>query len=143
MARAKEFDREVVLERAMNFFWSRGYEAASMRELLDAMEIGRQSAYDTFGDKHSLFLASLEHYYQIGVGSIIAELGSADGGLSAIEHYFDDMARRMTTKPYRSCLLINSAVELAPHDPEVATIVNRFVKRLRKGFAADLMYLAL
>ena len=138
MARAKEFDREVVLERAMEFFWAQGYEAASMRDLLDAMQIGRQSLYDTFGDKHSLFLASLRHYYDIGVGSVVTELSAPDGGLSAIEEYFDGMARRMTMKPYRSCLLINSAIELAPHDPKVATIVNRFVKKLRKGFAAAL-----
>jgi TetR/AcrR family transcriptional repressor of nem operon len=135
MARAKEFDREVVLERAMRFFWEQGYEAASMRDLLDAMEIGRQSLYDTFGDKHSLFLASLAHYYEIGIGSVVAQLSAPDGGLAAIEEYFDGMARRMTTKPYRSCLLINSAIELAPHDPEVAAIVNRFVNKLRKGFA--------
>jgi len=114
MARAKEFDREVVLERAMRFFWEQGY---------------------TFGDKHSLFLASLAYYYEIGIGSVVAQLSAPDGGLAAIEEYFDGMARRMTTKPYRSCLLINSAIELAPHDPEVAAIVNRFVNELRKGFA--------
>jgi len=122
----------------MNFFWEQGYEAASMRDLLDAMEIGRQSLYDTFGDKHSLFLASLTHYTDLGVRSVVAELSAPDGGLAAIQDYFDGMARRMTTKPYRSCLLINSAIELAPHDPEVATIVNRFVKNLRKGFAKAL-----
>ena len=138
MARAKEFDREVVLERAMEFFWAQGYEAASMRDLLDAMQIGRQSLYDTFGDKHSLFLASLKHYYDRGMGSVVAQLSAPDGGLSAIEGYFEGTARRMCTKPYRSCLLINSAIELAPHDPEVATIVNRFIKNLRKGFAKAL-----
>ena len=138
MARAKEFDREVVLERAMEFFWAQGYEAASMRELLDTMDIGRQSLYDTFGDKHSLFLASLKHYYEKGMRTVVAQLAAPDGGLSAIEEYFDGMARRMSTKPHRSCLLINSAIELAPHDPEVAAIVNRFVKKLRKGFAKAL-----
>ena len=138
MARAKEFEREVVLERAMEFFWEQGYEAASVRDLLDAMEIGRQSLYDTFGDKHSLFLASLTHYYEMGVSSVLAELSAPDGGLAAIEEYFDGMARRMATKPYRSCLLINSAIELAPHDPEVEAIVNRFVKTLRKAFAKAL-----
>lgn len=138
MARSKEFDRELVLEKAMEYFWERGYEAASMRELLDAMEIGRQSLYDTFGDKHSLFLASLEHYYQLGMDSIVARLSAPDGGLSAIEGYFDDITRRMSKKPYRSCLIINSAIEVAPHDPAAAAIVNRFIKQLRKAFAAAL-----
>jgi TetR/AcrR family transcriptional repressor of nem operon len=138
MARAKEFERDVVLEKAMNFFWSHGYEASSMRDLLEEMEIGRQSLYDTFGDKHSLFLASLRHYYEMGIGSVVAALSAPDGGLSAIENYFEGMARRMSRKPYRSCLLINSAIELAPHDPEVAAIVNRFVKNLRKAFVQAL-----
>jgi len=62
MARAKEFDREKVLERAMHVFWARGYEATSLPELLDAMQIGRQSMYDTFGDKRALFIAALDRY---------------------------------------------------------------------------------
>ena len=122
----------------MNFFWEQGYEAASMRDLLDAMEIGRQSLYDTFGDKHSLFLASLEHYSEKGTRTVVAQLSAPDGGLGAIEEYFVGMARLMTTKPHRSCLLINSAIELAPHDPEVAAVVNRFIKSLQKGFAKAL-----
>ena len=138
MARAKEFDREVALERAMNLFWEQGYEAASVQKLLDAMEIGRQSLYDTFGDKHSLFLASLEHYCELGTHSILARLSAPDGGLGAIEDYFEGAARGMSTKPYRSCLVINSAIELAPHDPEVAGIVNGFVENLRKAFAIAL-----
>ena len=134
MARAKEFDRDVALERAMNLFWEQGYESASMRDLLSAMEIGRQSLYDTFGDKHSLFVASLEHYCEMGMSTIVARLSAADGGLRAIEEYFEGMARHMSEKPNRSCLVINTAVELAPHDPEVADVVNRFVESLHQGF---------
>ena len=60
--RPREFDTEQALERAMEVFWADGYEAASVQTLLDAMGINRGSMYDTFGDKHALFLAAIEHY---------------------------------------------------------------------------------
>src|SRR5947207_627592 len=54
MARHKEFDRDETLQKAMEVFWSRGYEAASIGDLVKHMGINRQSLYDTFGDKHTL-----------------------------------------------------------------------------------------
>ncbi len=60
--RPKEFDQQVALERAMKTFWANGYEATSVQDLLDAMEINRGSMYDTFGDKHALFSAAFDHY---------------------------------------------------------------------------------
>ena len=52
MGRAKEFDQEVVLDKAMQIFWEKGYEKTSMQDLVDHMGIHRRSIYDTFGDKH-------------------------------------------------------------------------------------------
>ena len=65
MARQKEFHRGEVLHKAMEVFWTRGYEAASIQDLVKHMGINRQSMYDTFGDKHSLFLEALDHYREI------------------------------------------------------------------------------
>jgi TetR/AcrR family transcriptional repressor of nem operon len=138
MGRVKEFDRDVVLERAMNFFWKYGYRGASMNDLLDAMVIGRQSLYDTFGDKHSLFLASLQRYYDMGMQNVISRLRRPDGGMAAIEEYFKNTCEHMCDGRGRSCLMINSANELAPDDPDVATIVNRFIENLQKAFAEAL-----
>jgi len=138
MGRVKEFDREVVLERAMNFFWEHGYRAASMKELLQAMEIGRQSLYDTFGDKHRLFLSSLNLYYESAMGSVVSNLSDPQGGLSAIEDYFEMMCHNMCAQPCRSCLVINTANELAPHDPEVAAIINPFINNLQGAFETAL-----
>jgi len=109
-----------------------------MRDLLEAMEIGRQSLYDTFGDKHGLFLASLRHYIDIGMATMVGPLKASDGGLSAIEAYFETLSNQMCAKPNRSCFVINSSIELAPHDPEVAVIVSRFIDNLRAGFATAL-----
>jgi TetR/AcrR family transcriptional regulator, transcriptional repressor for nem operon len=56
MARQKEFNRDEVLHKAMEVFWTRGYERASIQDLVEHMGINRQSIYDTFGDKHAPFL---------------------------------------------------------------------------------------
>ena len=58
MARQREFDREEVLDRALEAFWARGYEATSIQELVDCMGLQRGSLYNTFGDKHGLFVAA-------------------------------------------------------------------------------------
>ena len=65
MTRQKEFDRDEVLHRAMEVFWTRGYEGASIQDLVKHMGINRQSIYDTFGDKHTLFLQALDRYREI------------------------------------------------------------------------------
>src|SRR6267143_5467200 len=65
MARHKEFDRDETLQKAMEVFWSRGYEAASIGDLVKHMGINRQSLYDTFGDKHTLYLLALDRYREV------------------------------------------------------------------------------
>ena len=138
MSRQREFDRDIVLARAMHHFWEHGYEATSLNDLLGAMQIGRQSLYNTFGDKHSLFLASLEHYRELGARTLLEPLGAPDGGLAAIEKYFAESARSMAAKPSRACFVVNCSIEVAPHDPEVAAITNHFISDLRKAFTTAL-----
>jgi TetR/AcrR family transcriptional regulator, transcriptional repressor for nem operon len=65
MARHKEFDRDEALRKAMEVFWSRGYEAASIEDLVKHMGINRQSLYDTFGHKHALYLKALDRYREV------------------------------------------------------------------------------
>src|SRR5262249_38606558 len=62
MARPKEFDRDAVLDRAVELFWAKGYEATSLGDLVESLGVGKQSLYDTFGDKHALYLAALDRY---------------------------------------------------------------------------------
>ena len=62
MARTKEFDRDLALQRAIQLFSKQGYAATSTDDLMQVMGIGRQSMYDTFGDKRTLFLAALRKY---------------------------------------------------------------------------------
>src|SRR5882672_12798887 len=85
MARPKEFDRDVAVARAMSVFWSKGYAATSTDDLLKAMKIGRQSMYDTFGDKRRLYVEALERYQQESVAGHINRLRSTTSPLAGIE----------------------------------------------------------
>lgn len=137
MARTKEFEPIEALDAAMELFWRKGYEAASMRELLDAMGIGRGSFYDTFGDKHSLFLSALDRFQEVRASWIEEALRGE--GLGGIEEVFHRSLNGLYQyRPPRGCLLANSAVELAPHDPEVAARISAYIWRTEGAFQAAL-----
>jgi TetR/AcrR family transcriptional regulator, transcriptional repressor for nem operon len=138
LARTKEFRPEEALDAAVQLFWRRGYEATSMRDLLDGMGIGRGSFYDTFGDKHALFLASLDRFEEVRTAWIDEALEGS--GLGGIEEVFRRTIEGMVRfEPRRGCLLANTAVELAPHDPEVAARISRHVRRTEEAFVGALV----
>ncbi len=133
MPRTKDFEPQEALDVAMDLFWRKGYEAAAMRELLDAMSIGRGSFYDTFGDKHALFMAALDRFREVRTSWIEEVL--EESGLEAIEEVFRRSVDGLVAPEVRrGCLLANSAVELAPHDPEVAGRISRYVSRTEDAF---------
>lgn len=139
MPRTKAFEPESALHAAMDLFWRRGYEATSMRDLLDGMGIGRGSFYDTFGDKHTLFLAVLDRFERVRTGWIIEALESPAPPLESIRHVFERTVDGLVGfEPRRGCLLANTAVELAPHDPEVAEKISAYIRRTEDAFANTL-----
>jgi TetR/AcrR family transcriptional repressor of nem operon len=114
MARHKEFDRDEALHRAMEVFWSRGYEAASVGELVKHMGINRQSLYDTFGDKHSLYLAALDRYREVE-GRKMFELLDAPGPVKrALRRLFASVVEcAVGGGERRGCFVGNATSELA------------------------------
>src|SRR5450432_4342837 len=90
MARIKEFDPDVALERALDVFWEKGYEATSIADLVSATGVQRQSIYDTFGDKHRLFRAALDRYAALrgALALVLALVGDAavPGQAQPLEH---------------------------------------------------------
>ncbi len=139
MPRTKEFEPEAALQHAMELFWQRGYEATSMRDLLSGMGIGRGSFYDTFGDKRSLFLAALDRFERTRTGWIAEALQEGPEPMDSIRYVFERTVEGLVGfEPRRGCLLANSAVELAPHDPVVAERISRYVRRTEDDFAGAL-----
>lgn len=140
MGRHKEFDRNAVLEKAMDVFWEKGYEATSIQELVDHMKINRGSLYDTFGDKHSLFLMALDHYRDRRVSQRLKCLLKSSEGVEAIRQFFRDLAdARVGDRGCQGCLMVNSTVELAPHDDEAAGKVAAHMAALEDAFYRTLL----
>jgi TetR/AcrR family transcriptional repressor of nem operon len=119
MAGVKQFDRSEVLDRAMALFWTRGYEATSIHDLVEATGVNRGSIYVTFGDKKGLFLAVLDHYLETVAKSMMAELSDPDPR-RAIERMFDSLIRRMSDPKFpRGCFITNTSLECPGSGDEI------------------------
>ena len=135
MPRPPEFEREVVLDRAMRAFWSRGYEATSIQHLVERTGIQRGSLYGAFGDKRALFLAAIEHYDRVMTAKLLATLDAPGSGLGAIRRFFRlkvDAAQERS-RP-RGCLVTNSATELASRDRRTASRIGATLGRIEAAF---------
>jgi TetR/AcrR family transcriptional repressor of nem operon len=140
VARTKEFEPEKALTRAMDLFWRRGYEATSVHDLLEEMGIGRGSMYDTFGDKRALFLAALDRFEETRVSRADEILEGSASAVEGIRRLFETTIEGLVSyEPRRGCLMANTAVELAPHDEQVAGRISRYVRRTEDAFERALV----
>ena len=140
MARTKEFEPEKALTRAMDLFWRRGYEATSVHDLLEEMGIGRGSMYDTFGDKRALFLAALDRFEETRVSRADEILEGSASAVEGIRRLFETTIEGLVSyEPRRGCLLANTAVELAPHDEQIARRISCYVRRTEDAFERALV----
>ncbi len=137
MARPRAFDEDTVLDRALNLFWHQGYEATSMQQLIDALGINRASLYDTFGDKYTLYRRVLDRYRLQNQEFVTKAFGQCKPARLILAELFDfAIADAITDSQCKGCFMINSTVELAPHDPDIAQIVRdnqcNFVGQLQR-----------
>lgn len=140
MPRCREFDIDHALDQALNAFWLKGYEATSMADLMSAMGLSKSSFYECFGSKREALLAALSRYST----RVLAETRrhfSADGPVAPllaawVRHSIDPAACRPSQRC--GCLIVNVAVELAPHDREIEDAVRRHLDRLA-AFLAEII----
>ena len=131
----KAYDQTEVLERAMRQFWSRGYEATSINDLVKAMGINRGSIYSAYESKHALFLHALRRYDKIYRRQYLADPAHQYIGTEAIIAVFDEAAKAASRKgDLGGCLLVNTALELSPHDPDVRQLVNACFREMEQFF---------
>ncbi len=124
MAREKAFDKQEVLCKALNLFWEKGYNATSMQDLIEGLGISRSSLYDTFTDKHNLYLQTLAAYREKATLPLVQLLDNATDIRQVLKKLFASTVRECTASDgAKGCFVSNSAVELAPHDEEIAKIV--------------------
>lgn len=134
MARPRGFDETAVLEKAVQCFWSRGYEAVSVRDLAAEMGIKGASLYNTFGDKRSLYRRALDHYVAQTVGDRLQRLAGAPPREALERFYAEIIERSLNDAERKGCLLVNSALEVAPHDDEFREVVAGVLKDIEAFF---------
>jgi TetR/AcrR family transcriptional repressor of nem operon len=118
MARSKEFEESVVLDKAMKLFWEQGYEKTSLTDLVEHMGIHRRSLYDTFGDKHMLFLKAMDRFRAKINTELTGVVKRSETAEEALQMIISFMIYGEEDSP-SGCLMVNSAVELAMRDAEV------------------------
>jgi TetR/AcrR family transcriptional repressor of nem operon len=139
MARPKSFDETVILDRAVELFWERGYEATSISDLEERLGVGRQSLYNTFGDKHQLFLKALERYTGLSAQGPIRHLLAPGAGLAGIRAYFEEQVVNGTVPgPRKACLVANTILERGPADGEALGQCNRARRAALEAFRGAL-----
>jgi TetR/AcrR family transcriptional repressor of nem operon len=138
----KQFDESQTLAKALDVFWNKGYEATSMQDLVGSMGINRASMYQTYGNKHALFLSSLDMYIEASLSKIrfLAETLSIDSDLhlECLEKVFMGMIEHIIDADNSGCFLNNTTVELGSHDPEIAEKVRDFSVKLENIFTVKI-----
>jgi TetR/AcrR family transcriptional repressor of nem operon len=133
MARTKDFDENEVLTKAIQLFWHKGYNGTSMQDLVDALGISRSSLYDTYTDKHTLFMKALDRYQCEGAAKIQTVINEGASAKATIEKLLklgtDELA-----DDKKGCFMVNAEVEIAPHDEEVGNVVCKNDKQMEEAY---------
>ena len=140
MPRHKQFDQDDALQKAMEVFWSRGFEATSIQDLVANMGINRQSLYDTYGDKHALFLLALDRYREVE-GRRLIELLERPGSLKkSLRQLFREVVEKaLCDRERRGCFMGNATSELAGRCKETASRTSRNMATIEQAFYRALL----
>jgi TetR/AcrR family transcriptional repressor of nem operon len=139
MARPIAFDESAALDAAIEQFWHQGYRASSVRELASSMGICGTSLYNSFGNKRSLFIKALERYLDRSLRARIRRLQTLPPK-QAIRTFFDEIIERsLKDRARRGCLLINSALEVAPHDRKLGVEIAQRLTEIEDFFRDRIM----
>jgi TetR/AcrR family transcriptional repressor of nem operon len=124
VGRPREFDEARVLEAAMEAFWHKGYEATSLADLTRITGLNKASLYRVFGDKHQLFKSALKNYSEMEFREVRAVLSETATPLQNIRAVVNKITADFAHE--KGCMMINSLVELGPHDEEIAQMLQGF-----------------
>lgn len=136
MSQAKQFDPAERLDHAVDAFWENGFDGSAMQALCKAMGIFPGSLYGTYGDKRQLFLQAIDRYMATVSTETVEMLGRDVSGLASLRRYFGHLVDGILTGKRRwGCLVTNTIVELALHDPDIRAKVDVSLARLETAFA--------
>lgn len=134
IGRPRTFNPDAVVQRALDCFWSNGFESTSMRDLLDCTGLSKSSLYETFGSKRELFERCLTTYREERVAGMSQRLAAADSGLAFIREMLEAVPLECGKGSPRGCLVMNTAGEFSQKDPQVARLVGQGIAAFRHVF---------
>ncbi len=135
--RPRGFDEDDVLDALTTLFRERGFEAASLTEIVEASGLNKSSLYNTFGSKDELFDQVLGRYMDMRE-SMFSEF-MADGTLDALSGFLDMMRMELNSEEgCRGCLLVNASTELGLRSNAVIDMSSRYRKMMRDGVKGPL-----
>lgn len=130
MGRHRAYDVDQVIDAALHAFWARGFGATSISDLVDATGINRASLYAVFKDKRGLFVACLHRYEERQREGTLARLAREMEPREAILATFDIARAPASECGLEGCFMINTALELSPHDPAIRDLVQQSFGRV-------------
>lgn len=133
--RPREFDIDRALEAATQQFWAVGYEATSLQDLLKSMSLSKSSLYQTFGNKHELFIRCLEHYQQSMVDKLREKLDNSSSVKQFVSEFLEEVIAESNNRSGRKgCFLVNTANELSQRDADIGRVVTDGTSNVAKVF---------
>lgn len=134
MARPLEFERSLAVDRALALFWRKGYQATSLSDLLQAMEIGRSSFYAAFGDKRRLFLECLDLFAQ-RTKDVFLRARTDHPPLEALRSFFEwTFSGPDRSRASWGCMLVNTVLEMADVDDELSARASQLLAGIQRSF---------
>jgi len=138
MSRVKEFDEAEVLDQALELFRARGFKHTSFNDLVQELGVSRQSLYDTYGDKQALYQTALRRYLDRGLDGIRRKFDDATPVHAAFASFFDTMIAGTCANGSPGCLMVNSMVELSPHDADTRALAQAHAREIEGIFVSRL-----
>ncbi len=135
MGRNRKFDEATVLSRALDVFWQRGFEGASVTEICEATGLNPGSLYALHENKYGLYLAAMRRYLEDVVEEGCGQIEASPSGVAGIRGYFDYVAEGIVEGKRRwGCMGTNGFIEMGSRDAEVQAVMAAHFERLRGAF---------
>jgi TetR/AcrR family transcriptional regulator, transcriptional repressor for nem operon len=139
MARTKSFDPTEVLEKIQRLFLARGFNGTSVDDLVNASGLSRSSLYDTFGDKEQMFARSLANYRNHNTQLMIVKIQESTDIRQTIQEIYDYLREDARLQKKLGCLMVNTAIELAPHQKKISYLVAENMNTLHATLTTALL----
>lgn len=141
MARTREFNPDVVLDKAMHVFWTKGYRHTSLTNLVNATGVGKKGLYTVFGNKHDLYIKAMEYYKCMQAEELLYEIEKKGSSIAQIDDLFN-RALNFTQSELgsRGCMVCNAMAEFGDQEPEIWRATTTHIDRFRYAIRNALLH---